>query len=94
MEFLNKNKKYGYLLAILPFLTGVTVTVLKLYLELPGTGAFGAPEILEASVLGKYRTPAILHEPEKCHFKILVAGKVQLESLDCRDAAADQKVVA
>ena len=85
MEFLDKVKKYGYLLAFLPFLMGATVTVPKLYLELVATGAFGKREILEAQVLGKYRTPAFLHEPERCHFRILVAGKVQTESLDCDD---------
>lgn len=85
MEFLDKVKKYAYLLAILPFLSGATVTGPKLYLELVASGAFGSPEVLEAKVLGKYRTPAFLHEPERCHFKILVANKVQTESLDCDD---------
>jgi hypothetical protein len=85
IEFLDKVKKYGYLLAIAPFLMGSTVTVPKLYLELVASGAFGNRTILEAQVLGKYRTPAFLHEPERCHFKILVANTVQTESLDCGD---------
>lgn len=85
MEFLNKVKTYGHLLAMLPFLMGATVTVPKLYLELVAAGAFGTREILDAEVVGKDRTPAFLHEPERCHFKILIANKVQTESLDCRD---------
>jgi hypothetical protein len=85
MEFLDKVKKYGYLLAIMPFLMGATVTVPKLYLELIASGAFGTREVLEAEVLGKYRTPAFLHEPERCHLKIQIAGNVQLESLDCEE---------